>query len=73
VGDLFHSNVACWHETDMTGLVGDVRSRGGTTEVGFRRSDISKYGGTSVHPVGFLNGDGIFARSGTVTIATKAA
>ena len=35
--------------------------------------NISKYGGTSVHAVCCLDGDGIFARSGTVTIATKAA
>jgi hypothetical protein len=35
--------------------------------------NISKYGGTSVRAVCCLNGDGIFARSGTVTIATKAA
>lgn len=34
-----------------------------------RGSDISKYGGTLIHGVCFLNGDGIFARSGTVTIA----
>jgi hypothetical protein len=35
--------------------------------------NISKYGGTPVHAVCCLNGDGILARSGTVTIATKAA
>jgi hypothetical protein len=36
-------------------------------------SDISSYGGTLAYPLCFANGDGIFARSETVTIATEAA
>jgi hypothetical protein len=35
-------------------------------------SDISSYGGTLIDTACFIDGDGIFARSETVTIATEA-
>jgi hypothetical protein len=57
---------SCRHHTYVTLAVISLKGGGRLA----RGSDISKYGGTLVHTACFLDGDGILAWSGTVTIAT---